>query len=280
MALAFGIAAHAPPRSTKAAFRALLDRLSKHCGLDLEPFYAGSYEELTARFADGHATLAWLPPLPFIALERANVAVPLVSHRRGHRSGYEAVLIVHKDSPYYSAAELANARVAWVDPLSTAGYVVPRIGLAAMGIDPRTTFGSERFFGSHEAAARAVVGRAVDVAATYAQQNRPSGRVVGPWTSIRGAADAVRVLVTFGEIPSDVTAARRALPKKTRKEIAAALLALGNDSEGARMLHDVFGIDAMHAWEDQSYEAMRQAVADAGARGLLGAIETLDVTRL
>jgi hypothetical protein len=46
------------------------------------------------------------------------------------------------------------------------------------------------------------------------------------------------------------------------------------------MLKDVFGIDAMHAWEDESYESMRHAVADAGARGLLGAIETLDVTRL
>src|SRR5437868_858035 len=111
MALAFGIAARAPPRALKQTFKTLLARLSARAGFALDPYYADSYEELTARFAEGRVTIAWLPPLPFVALERAGVAMPLVGHSRGGSACYEAVLIVRGDSKIRSLADLHGARV-------------------------------------------------------------------------------------------------------------------------------------------------------------------------
>ena len=40
---------------------------------------------------------------------------------------------------------------------SAAGFVLPRVKLALLGVDPRTVFRTEKFHGSHRAALQALV---------------------------------------------------------------------------------------------------------------------------
>ena len=78
---------------------------------------------------------------------------------------------------------------------SASGYVVPRVGLAAVGVDPRVAFAEERFWHSHEAVVRAVVAGRADFGATYAGVG-PGGEITrGSWMDVQGADEAVRVLV-------------------------------------------------------------------------------------
>jgi phosphate/phosphite/phosphonate ABC transporter binding protein len=280
MALGFGIAARSPTTAQVRAFAELVARVSSASELAMAATFVRSYEELMARFADGGVTIAWLPPLPFLALERARLAVPLVEHHRTGRAQFDSVFVARRTLVLSSPGDVIGKKVGWVEPLSTSGYVLPRIQLAARGVDPRNAFTSERFFGSHDAAVRAVVSGVVDLAATWAHAE-PTGRLrEASWTSIAGAPEVLHVAMSVGRVPADVTAARRALPGAARREIAKALLALGAEPGGAALLREALGVDEVREWQDASYDGLRAAIAEANAQGLLGAIDTLDLTRI
>src|SRR5207248_2419860 len=129
-------------------FADLLSTLSRE---DITMSVAKSYDALTHAMAKRAYDLAWLPPIPYLTLEGQGAVTPLVSHRRGGLSQFHCVVIVRARSRIRTPVGLRGKRAAWVDPKSAAGFVLPRIGLAALGVDARTAFGEERFYGSHEA---------------------------------------------------------------------------------------------------------------------------------
>src|SRR5687767_13671844 len=132
MQLVFGIAAHAASKATAARNAKLATALGELAGHPISHAHAQSYDALAAMLHMGKVNIAWLPPIPFMALERANIAFPLVSHHRGGKDDFEAVLIVRSDSAVRTLYGLQGKRAAWVDPLSASGYVLPRIQLAAL----------------------------------------------------------------------------------------------------------------------------------------------------
>ena len=271
--LAYGFVAPRGGAKAKLA-AAFAERLSGIVGMAIHPMSADSYDALAAMLNSGKVRVAWLPPIPFIALERARIAVPLVDHHRGGHARFDAVLVVRKTSTDHTLYALRGKRAAWVDPLSAAGYVLPRIQLAALGIDPRTVFASERFYGSHEAAIRAVMDDKADVAGTFARVDDADNVVRGGWSEVAGATEAVRVCARFGAIPADVTAAHRDVPQEARDAIANALVAMSSDASAATLLRDLFGVDEFRPWEGGDYEPLRRAMSDAASRGLLDAVDT------
>jgi phosphonate transport system substrate-binding protein len=199
-----------------------------------------------------------------------------VSHHRGGRADFHSVLLVRSSSKVRTLPSLQGLRAAWVDKHSASGYVLPRIQLAAMGIDPRTAFASERFFKSHDAVVRAVVGEKADFCATYARLDRAGHPARGAWMDLPGAEGALRVLATFGSIPCDVIAARSDLDETTRDKLRQAFIDAAYDVRGALLVHDVFGVDEFRPWQDEGYTTLRRAMIRAAAEGLF---EATDATK-
>jgi ABC-type phosphate/phosphonate transport system substrate-binding protein len=142
--------------------------------------------------------------------------------------------------------------------------------LFARGIDPRTAFSRERFYGSHDGVVRAVVGGVADVAATYANVD-PTGRAArGVWSRLPGAGERLRVLARFDPGPNDVVALRSELAQGGLLDsVRGALLSLTGDLSGSSLVHRIFGIDAFEPWSGESYEPLYRAVNEAVSRGLL-----------
>lgn len=271
--LVFGVAAHSAPTSQKKQLEQFAVWVSERAGVSILAARAQSYDDLTAMVGEGRVQLAWLPPIPFIGLARGRVVTPLVCHQRAGDGQYDAVMIVHKDAHIETLFGLQGKRAAWVDPLSASGYVLPRIQLAALGVDPRTTFRREQFFGSHDAVVRAVVGGKSDVAGTYARLDAEGNVLRGSWMEIAGAADVVKVLGVFGQIPADVLALRRDVTLPVRGRIREALLSAHADPKVAPVVRDLFGVDSFAPWRPAGYEPLRRAMAEAATRGLLDVVE-------
>jgi phosphonate transport system substrate-binding protein len=236
---------------------------------------AASYASLTELLRSRAIDVAWLPPIPFIALHRSALVEPLVS---SHRSGdflFFSVLVVHARSHYASPRELGGARAVWVDPHSASGYVLPRIALAAVGTDPATAFVSERFLRSHHAVVRAVASGDADVGATYAGIDASGTVVRGAWLEPSDLASSVRVVATFGSIPADVIAARSGLDGSLRKRLTRALVVVSTDNSSGPLVRDVFGVDAFRRWTPRGYEEMRKATMLASSKGLLAGLEKI-----
>lgn len=270
MPLVFGVAVPALSRTARPRAEAFVAELAKRVGLPMTLATPQSYDALAAMVDLHKVDVAWLPPIPFMGLEHAKLAIPLVSHSR---DASRAVLVARKASGVGSVADLVGKRVAWVDPLSASGYVLPRIELESLGIDPRVAFASQRFCLSHEECVRAVLDGHADVAGTYAGVNA-AGRVVkGSWWRIPGADAALAVVATFGPVPADVTAARSDVDAAVRDRLTRALLAMSGDAS-APLVREVFGVDAFVPYVHGDYETLRAAMADAAARGLLDASDT------
>ena len=248
----------------RGEFAALLSTLA---GVDLSVSEAASYERLAATMHEGTAHLAWLSPIPYIALSQTGAVTPLVYHERAKKH-YASAVFVGAGSSARRLADLRGTRAGWVDRHSAAGFVVPRIQLAAAGVDPRTELGAETFFGSHEAVARAVASGEVDFGATYAHAD-PDGTTIGPWSTLPELADAVRVLATFGKIPSDLIVARSALDLELRNRITRALRAMNADDTGRRIVRELFDVERFRLLDAEDYDSLQAMARDARDQGLL-----------
>ncbi len=255
-----------------AEFARTLGRLAK---VELTPRPFDTYDELTQAMFRGEIDLEWLPPIPFLALaDRRSIAV-LASVRK---SPYRSAIIVASDSPLRGPGSLVGARAAWVDRHSASGFVLPRVKLARMRIDPATAFASEKFHGSHEAVVQAVVTGEADFGATWAQATPPRN-VTGPWS--RTAIEAsVRVLSVFGSVPPDVIAARADLAPTARKAIVAALKTIYDEKQSRWVVRDVFGTEAFYKPDLEVYGPLRDEVAEAYQSGWLAVHEPTAETPL
>lgn len=273
MPLVFAYASHAESTAHKRGMKELLALVgaSAHAELVAQP--VASYSALAAAVDRGEVDIAWLPPISYILLEKRKKATPLVSHHRAGRAEFHAVLLVRASSGIATLEDLRGKRAAWVDKHSAAGYVVPRIELANKGIDPRTAFASERFYQSHEAVVRAVVGDKADFGGTYARLDRAGAAVRGAWTELPGAEGVIRVLATFGSIPSDVIAARSDLDPTVRDALRKALIDAAYDVRGAMLVRDLLGVDEFRPWKDEGYAELRASMIRAAAGGLFEAMD-------
>lgn len=243
-------------------FARYLGRLAK---VDLVPRAFDTYDELTQAMFRGEIDLAWLPPIPFLALaDRRSIAV-LAS---GRKSPYRSAIIVAADSPIRRPGNLVGARAAWVDRHSASGFVLPRVKLARAGIDPGTAFAAEKFHGSHDAVVQAVVSGEADFGATWAQATPPRN-ITGPWSRMDALEGSVRVLSVFGSIPPDVIAARDDLAPTARKAIVAALKTIYDEKQSRWLVRDVFGTEAFYRPDLDVYGSLQDTVAEAYQSGWL-----------
>jgi phosphonate transport system substrate-binding protein len=271
--LVFGLAVPESAVAFDTGVGTLIRWIGARAGLDLVRFQVPSYESLAQQMIDGALQIAWLPPIVFVQLERDGVVAPLVTSQRTAGAEYQSVLVVRRSSPITTLDGLRGASAAWVDPLSASGYVLPRLQLAAVGIDPRTVFGAERFFGSHGAAVRAVIDGKADVAATFGGidagpvSRRGWSDPPPPNTGLDG--DGLRVLVAFGAIPVDVIAVRHDVPLRQRAPLANALVEACDDPLMSPIARRIFGVEAFTTDGFATYDGLRRTLDAAAARGLL-----------
>jgi ABC-type phosphate/phosphonate transport system substrate-binding protein len=193
---------------------------------------------------------------------------------------YHGAIIVPAKSTVGDLASLKGKTAAWVDRYSAAGFVVPRIELAKAGLDVKTAFASQRFYGSHEAVARAVAAGAADFGATFVRLAANGAVVSGPWSGAPGLEESLRIFATFGEIPPDVLTATAALHPDVRERVRKALLSIADDTRGKQLLKAVFGAESLREASTDGYEALRTSAMGAAQEQLLDIEEEIDVEEI
>jgi len=271
--LSFGYVAPNVTASARLAMATYWIEVGQAAGLELIVIERPSYEALTRSFLASEVDFAWLPPIPFVALERRKAAVPLVTHRRDGSSSFQSVLVAHRGAELKRVADLVGKRAAWIDQYSASGYVLPRIELAKRGIDPKTAFTTERFYRSHTAAIRAVLERRADFAGTWLGRDAKGVIVRAPWTDMVGG-EAIRIIDTFGVIPSDTIAARAALAPSDADKVCRALIATSKTHP--HLVRDLFGVDEFSPWVSEGYDVLQDSTTRASEDGLLEGIEKGD----
>lgn len=263
--LRFGLASRPSSGETSKSVDALAAWLRAHANLDLESVPSSTYEELVSSVRDGGCDVAWLPPVAYAWL--AERVTPIGTVVRGGKTTYSAAIVVRESSPVRALRDITGLRAGWVDKWSAAGFVVPRLELVRAGILPSAAFRTEKFYGSHLDALRALGEDACDVVGTYARTpDRGEPATEGAWSEIDGLR--VRVIATSGPIPSDVIAVRRNLLPREHELTATAFRRAREDDEGRALLRGLFGGDELHEGLDPGHDELRRAYESGVASGL------------
>jgi phosphonate transport system substrate-binding protein len=214
------------------------------------------YEETPDR-----ADVAFLCGLAYVEMSRwvEPLAAPvLCGERYGGRPVYFSDVIVHRNSPWQTFADLRGRSWSYNEPHSHSGYGLPRYHLVRLG-ETAGYFGRVVAAGWHECSIRWVADAVVDASAIDSQVLALALR------DDPGLAWRLRVIATLGPSTIQPVVAARRLPAPVKEGVRAALLAMGQDPlarEGlGRGLIERFAAVGDGAYDD--IRAMRAACAAA-----------------
>jgi len=240
---------HAKGKETHVeALRAFLEKSS---GLSVKVHVARSAVEAIQSFGSRHADVGLLPLFEYLlAHQEYEVEARLQVVRDGAKPRYQGQILVRADSPIASLADLSNKKLAYADPYSMTGFVLPAEMLAQANVRPVPVFAG----GHAEALAELKAGR-VDAAATF----------VGAVPDGLEAA-GLRTLAETGSVPNEPVFMRKRLDEQKRQAIADALLKFSQTEEGKAALAAIAGIRGFSATTDDAYREVPALVKTAGQR--------------
>src|SRR5581483_10470963 len=118
---------------------------------------------------------------------------------------------------------LKGKKFAFVDPVSTSGYIYPAALLLKNGIDPKKDLNAT-FAGGHDAAALAVYQGSADAAATF--EDAPAQLLASKFPDID---QKLKVIAKTDPIPNDTIAFRKDLDPGVAAKLKAALKQMADD---------------------------------------------------
>jgi len=257
--LAVGIALTTDPEKSRGKLEEFCRCLANATGVGVTAHGMWHYHHLLEALRARELDLVWLPPILALRATASTGCIPIALPVRHGVSTYSTALFTRTDSKIKSLDDLKGASAAWVDRQSAAGYLIIRGYLRAKGIDLDTAFGHEKFLGTHDAVASAVVDGEVDVGATFVYLD-PDATNGAPRAAGWGDAK-VRSLCFAGPIPSDIIAANKRLPQKTRELVQGALVDL-TDPELARAARNLLGADAFAAPDQSHLDSLLEILAN------------------
>lgn len=221
---------------------------------------APSYAELEGRVGRAEVEIAWAPPLLCSKIESSARAI-LKAVRAGS-STYRSALVSRQQKPLQlTAASLSGARAAWVDPLSTAGYLLPMALLRKSDIDPDRVLAGQTFAGSYRAALRAVITGDADLAPIYS----PDATEASAQEALSECVGLDRArLVPFAysdEAPNDGLIVTAKLSRGDAESFVRKLTPFALATHGANLLLAVLAADRLERADPGEYASYANRVA-------------------
>jgi phosphonate transport system substrate-binding protein len=261
------------PSSTPGDSRFALDRLcialTKILDTPVHGINSSSYQELASEMEKDRVDYAWIPPVLMMLTQERIQLRPLLSAIRNDRTDYSAALFVDGAKPFRSLEDLRGTRVAWVDPTSASGYVIPRFHLATRGIELQGFFKEEHFLRSHTEVVRAVLDGSADVGATYGQIPEPGQPVTRAGFLDVAPHRHIRVIEWSRPIPNDMIVGHGLLSKPDHRIFSNAILTLAENDRGRRLLYAAFHADKFMTTPRLALKPIEEILEIARAHGLM-----------
>jgi phosphonate transport system substrate-binding protein len=268
-AITLALVPSSTPGDSRFALDSLCVALTKLLDTPVHGINSGSYQDLAAELEKDRVDYAWMSPtLMMLTNERIQLR-PLLSAVRNDRVDYYGALFVDAAREMYSLEDLRGKTIAWVDPTSAAGYLFPRVHMAARGCDPVNWFGKEIFVRSHADVVRAVLDGRADVGATYGEQPEPGEAIRRAGFVDVAPNHPIRVIEWSGPIPNDVIAGHGLLSKPEHRIFSNAILTLAESDKGRRLLRKAFATEKFMTTPRNTLKPVQELVEKARRSGVL-----------
>jgi phosphonate transport system substrate-binding protein len=217
--------------------------------------YAGVIEAMCSDPVEAHmgslATFAYV-----LAAQRGCAEAALVSVRFGSPV-YNGQIIVREDSGITDLSQVAGKTFCRPDPLSTSGWIIPSLDLAAAGVDPDTDV-EVLDAGSHDAVVAAVYNGECDAGATYVDAR---SAIEDDQPDVK---EVIAIIHTSVEIPNDGLQFAPSVPQELRDQIVDAMVKIMATEEGVEAMESAYEWAGVEVHGDEFYDPFRQLLDAAG----------------
>lgn len=228
------------PEKLISNVRPAMNFLEKEMGRKVRYFITLNYSAAVEAMISKKADVSFMSPLPYVLANKYSGVEAVLGEIYGGKPYYYSRIFVRKDSGIRKLSDLKGKTIAYVDPISSSGFMYPhdiftRAGLVNGGVEkPEGGFFRRVYFaGGDQQAINSMVGGFVNAAGVsqYALNLlRPEQR------------DQVVAIAQSARIPSHNVVVRKGLEPEIRRRFIAAMLKM-NRPENRSLLRALYGTD-------------------------------------
>lgn len=201
----------------------------------------------------------------YLAHKRFGVEARLTVIRYGSAT-YQSQFLARADSKIKTLKDLNGKKVAFVDPASTSGYLLPLKTLKDLKVEPKDTV----FAMKHDSVVTMIYQGQVDAGATYYSppqngQIEDARRMVK--TQYPDVEQKVKIIQLSEPIPNDPIAFRKDMPEEMKEKIVDTLLQFAATSEGQKALDLMLGATNLKKATDSDYDSVREMLRQLAPEG-------------
>lgn len=225
-----------------------------------------SYVAVVEAFGQNKADIAAINTYGYYLAHKKFKVEARLTVIRGGQATYQSQFLVRADSKIKSLKDLAGKKIAFVDPASTSGYLLPLKTLHDLKVEPK-----EKVFAmKHDEVVKMIYQGEVDAGATYYVPPQD-----GQIEDARKLAKAqypdvekkLKTLELSEPIPNDPIVFRKDLPEEMKEKIVNTILQFVSTPEGYKTMNAMLGATNFKKASDADYETVREILKSLGSVG-------------
>jgi phosphonate transport system substrate-binding protein len=238
----------------------LVEFLEKETGYYFTTAVPASFVAVVEAFGSSRADIAGINTFSYLmANEKYGAEAKLRIVRDGGETSYKGQFITRFDTGIDDLSGINGRSIAYVDPSSTSGFILPKAQLEKLGVKPSETVFAMR----HDNVVTMVYQKQVDAGATYYAPPHPETgeildarmRVLKQFPDVEAK---VKIIGFTEEIPNDPWVFRKDMDEKMKEKIIIALIKFVNTKEGQEALYEIYDIVGLIPTKDSDYDKLRQ----------------------
>ncbi|CCU78822.1 methyl-accepting chemotaxis protein [Halanaerobium saccharolyticum subsp. saccharolyticum DSM 6643] len=245
--LIFGVNPFTKPEKIEELYIPIINKLCQKINKNAKTVIVSDYEELTYYIKNNLIDIGWFSPMAYVKAKKETNVIPMITPLINGKDSYRGYIFTRKNSKYNKLKDLRNSIFAFVDPLSTSGYVYPKQMLKEVGINVNTDLKETLFLGNHDNVIKAVLDNKVEVGATYNEAWDRAAQTLN--------LESLNILEKTAPIPKDVIAARSDLDQNILEETKNIFLKA--DREISEVLNQT-NITGFTESEDKKFDIIRR----------------------
>ncbi|UXR64518.1 phosphate/phosphite/phosphonate ABC transporter substrate-binding protein [Bdellovibrio bacteriovorus] len=246
--------------------KVLKDYLEKHTPYKFQITIPQNFVAVVESFGTNRADMAAINTYGYyLAHKRFGAEARLTVIRYGSAT-YQSQFLARADSKIKTLKDLNGKKVAFVDPASTSGYLLPLKTLKDLKVEPKDTV----FAMKHDSVVTMIYQGQVDAGATYYSppqngQIEDARRMVK--TQYPDVEQKVKIIELSEPIPNDPIAFRKDMPEEMKEKIVDTLLQFAATPEGQKALDLMLGATNLKKATDSDYDSVREMLRQLAPEG-------------
>jgi phosphonate transport system substrate-binding protein len=244
------------------------DYLEKETGYKFEVTIPQSYVAVVEAFGTKRADIAAINTFGYLmANQKYGVEAKMTVIRHGSAM-YQSMFIAKTDSKIKTIEDLKGKKVAFVDPASTSGYILPLKLLKDKNVEAKETV----FALKHDNVVSMVYQGQVDAGAAFYSPSHKNDKGENEIEDARRLVKTqypdvekkISIISMSEEIPNDPFVFRKELTEEMKNKVIDAMMKFVETPEGKDAFKAIYGVTALKKATDADYDSVRGMLKTVG----------------